>query len=450
MLNIKALREEIQSLSDRALAILAVAKDEDRDLNADEQKEIDSIYGEGDNDGKIAMLQKKLVQQEKIDAHQKALAAQRAREDGLGERREESNQPKRIVVPARARYTSRLKAFASEPNGIEAAYSAGQFYMASLFGNESAQQWCKEHGVLAAHSTKDNTKGGFTVPEVLESTIIRLVEEKGVFRQNARLWPMPGGSASIPRRAGGFTTYYVGENSTITPSDLTLGQVKLDAKKLGALTQVSSELNEDTIVALGELITSELSLAFATAEDEAGFNGTGASATGGIVGLKGALQAGSIQDAASGNDSALTLDLADFEAAVGKLPQFAGIMPKWYVHSAVYWASMARLMDAAGGNNVQDLGNGPVRSFLGYPVQFVQVMPSTTGTLASTIVAYFGDLNMASTMGLTRGMQIATDSSVYFTEDAIAIRGTERYDINVHERGTASAAGPIIAIKTAS
>ena len=49
MLNIKALREELQELGDRGEAILAVAKGEDRELNADENKEILAIYGEGDD-----------------------------------------------------------------------------------------------------------------------------------------------------------------------------------------------------------------------------------------------------------------------------------------------------------------------------------------------------------------------------------------------------------------
>lgn len=452
MLNIKALREELQELGDRGEAILAVAKKEDRDLTPDENKEILAIYGEGDDQGKVGVLQKKIAQAEKIIEAQKSIAAQRARNEGLGEERNPTGEPqaKRITVPARAKSTTKLVAYKGSENGLEDAYASGQFLMATLVGNQSSRQWCQDHGILAAHSTGDNTKGGFTVPEPLENALIRLVEERGVFRRNARVWPMASGSVMIPRRAGGFTTYFVGENSAGTPSDMSFDQIKLEAKKLMTLTQVSSELNEDTIIALAELVTTEIGYAFADKEDQCGFNGDGTSTYGGILGLKGALAAGSIQDAATGNDSALTLDLADFEALIGKLPQFPGIMPKFYVHSAVYWASMARLMDAAGGNTVENLGNGPVRSFLGYPVEFVQVLPSTTGTLASTNLLYFGDLSMACTMGSRRGAEIATDSSVYFTSDAIAIRATERFDINVHERGTASTAGPMLALKTAA
>jgi hypothetical protein len=56
-------------------------------------------------------------------------------------------------------------------------------------------------------------------------------------------------------------------------------------------------------------------------------------------------------------------------------------------------------------------------------------------------------MSMSTTFGDKRGVTVATDSSIYFTSDAIALKATERFDINCHERGTASAAGPMIALK---
>ena len=441
------IRDEIQNLCDTGEAILAVAEKENRDLSADEQKELDGIYGTDKNDGKLAALKAEESRMVRIDEQRKAIAAQRAVEKRMFQDGPEvPAQDRKVVVPAAAKRHGKLKAF----NSAEDAYVSGQFIAATMFGNQASQRWLDDHGIKAAHSTSDNSKGGYAVPEPMEQSIIRLVEERGTFRMNAFVYPMTSGSVMIPRRSGGFTSYYVGENASITASDLTLNQVKLEAKKLGVLTQISSELSEDAIVALADLVTQEIAYAFANAEDQAGFNGDGTSTYGGIVGLNSALQAGSIQDAVSGNTGALTLDLADFEATVGKLPRFPGIMPKWYVHSAVYWASMARLLDAAGGNTVQTLAGGPQLQFLGYPVELVNVMPSTTGTLASTIVAYFGDLAMASTMGVRRTVTVRTDESTYFTSDAIAIRATERFDINIHERGDASNAGPIVALKTAA
>lgn len=450
MYDLKKIRGQVNALIDEGEAIMSLAKAEDRELTAEEKSRLLEIYGEKDKPGMLDNARKEEERAEHYHNQLKLVAARRAAEGRTLEETGDGGSvtATAIKLPAMAK-RSRSRAYQS----VEDAYAMGQFINARVFGNEVSARWIEDHRsneVLAAHSTGNNEKGGYAVPETMEASIVRLVEEYGVFRGNSFVYPMPSASVLIPRRTGGFTSYFVGENDAITASDLTLNQAKLDAKKLAVLTQVSSELNEDAIVALADLITMEIAYAFANKEDECGFNGDGTSTYGGITGLKSALAAGSIQDAATGNDSALSLDLADFEAAVGKLPMFPGIQPRWYMHKAVYWASAARLMDAAGGNTSMNLGNGPETTFLGYPVTFSQVMPSTTGTLASTIVAYFGDIRMASTFGTRRGVSIRSDESVYFTSDAIAIRATERFDINVHERGTASAAGPVVALKTAS
>jgi hypothetical protein len=54
---------------------------------------------------------------------------------------------------------------------------------------------------------------------------------------------------------------------------------------------------------------------------------------------------------------------------------------------------------------------------------------------------------MAATMGTRRGVTLRADESIYFAQDALALRVTERFDINVHERGTATTAGPILALQ---
>jgi len=445
MKNLEQLRKERAELIAKAEAISILAQEEDRELTSDETSTLDEILGKGDKPGLIAKIDEKIDQAKRLEqimarTNQERAASRRQFMD------DEISEPsaKKIIVPAQAR--RKPKFF----DTMEDAYASGQFLAATLCNSKKSRQWCEEHGILAAHSTFDNEKGGFAVPDAMENSIIRIVEERGVFRQNAMVYPMSAPQIFFPRRTGGFSYYWGGEGSTLTSSDLTLNQAQLLAKKLYVYTTLSSEIAEDAIPALADLIVQEIAYAMATAEDESGFNGDGTSTYGGIVGLKNALAAGSIQDAVSGNDSALELDLADFEATVGKLPQFPGMSPAWYVNSAVYWASMARLMDAAGGNNVADLGSGPQLQFLGFPVRFTQVLPSTTGTLASTIVAYFGDLRMAATLGTRRGVTVLTDESVLFASDQIAIRATQRLDINVHERGTATAAGPLVALKTAA
>ena len=51
-------------------------------------------------------------------------------------------------------------------------------------------------------------------------------------------------------------------------------------------------------------------------------------------------------------------------------------------------------------------------------------------------------------LGTRRGIEIAVDPSRYFEFEQLAIRGTQRFDLNVHEKGTASVAGPVIMLST--
>jgi HK97 family phage major capsid protein len=443
----KQLREEIAALNAKVAAIVAIATEEKRELSADESSEIDNIQGAGDKNGQIQALEGDLERAIKIEARVSAhLGGQLNSQIQNGSFGGNSDQV--IRVPARARATNRLVAF----KGAEAeadAYASGQFIRATIGNNSNARQWCQEHGIITnAMGENNDLLGGVLVNPQFESAIINLKEEFGVFGRYVRTVPMTSDQWIGPRRLSGLTAYAVTEAQEITASDATMNQVSLTAKKFGTLTRISSELNEDAIIAIADFLAQEIAYAHAVKEDNAGFLGNGLAVDNSIVGLANALNAGSVATAAGGQNTAAGLTIAVFQDAVSKLPQFPGIRPVWFVHSANYWNVMARLQLAAGGNNVTDLGNGPVMQFMGYPVVFSQTLPATVG--ASTKFAYFGDLSLAATKGNRRGVTIAADSSRYFEFDQTAIRSTLRYDISIHEKGTASVAGPIVQLVSAA
>lgn len=445
MKSAKEIREEIAALHDRVSAIADLATQENRDFTPEETAEIDSIQGIGDRVGQIQALHPALERAEKLEAITKEKAKARASVDLENRIRESEGRPA-LKVPARAAM-QRTKHFKSN----EDAYAMGQWAAAALFGNKKARNWCKENGVRNAMSTGDNNKGGFLVPEPLEATIIELREQFGVFRQNTTVMPMADAVALVPKLLGEVSTYFIGENSAITASDMQIAQVKLEAKKLAAFTAVSSELNEDSVISVADMIARSVAYKLAYTEDDCGFNGDGSSTYGNIVGCKSALAAGSVVSAGSGETSFGALKMASFESVVGKIKRYPGIQPKWFIHSTGAWASMNRLADAVGGNTNQTIGDGPMtQRFLGYPVVYSQVLLSDTAANVSTICAYFGDLSMGAYLGDRRGMSMAADSSFYFNQDSIAIRATQRFDINVHDVGTASASGAIIALKLAA
>jgi len=414
----------------RASAIVAVATEENREVTEDEQKQVDEALKTAEQ------LEPKMEQARKIEMKASQL---------LQDRQQTGNS---IQVPGKnfaiPKAHGTLKAF----KDAQSAYDTGHFLLATIGGNEKSKQYCRDKGmILNVHSEGVNSAGGYLVPEIMESAIIDLKEKYGVARRNAYVYPMTSDATTIPRRNSGLTVYYPGENGEGTDSDMSWSQVRLEAKKAMILTRVSNELNEDAIVSLADIITNEMALAFAYNEDYGVFRANGESSYGGAVGLANSLLAGSVVTATAGDNTFAELDWAFFEEAMAKLPQFDGMQVAWYVNSAFFYAAMARLANAAGGNTKADVASGYDMMFMGKPVVFTQVLPSALTNLAETVVGFLGDLRMAGTFGSRRGITMSSDSSLYFRYDQIALKGTQRWCWNGHETGTASVAGPMIALK---
>lgn len=349
----------------------------------------------------------------------------------------------------------------SRAEAEETAYRFGMWFMGGVLGDAKAAAWCKEHGIeIKAQKESVNAGGGFLVPDEFDNQLIDLRETYGVFRSNARIRPMMRDTKNVGRRNNGLTAYFVGESQAGTESDKGWDQISLTAKKLMTLTRVSSELAEDAVVNLADDLAGEIGYAFALKEDQCGFLGDGGSTFGGIVGLapKMLSLSGTIANiaglvVASGNLFSEFV-LADFNAVVGKLPEYADARAKWYT-SRFFWASvMQRLALAAGGVTAEEIEGKRTRTFLGYPVEVVQVMPKTDAN--SQVACWFGDLSSAASFGDRRQTTVAISEDRYFDTDEIGIKGTERFDITCHDLGNADATaanrveGPIIGLISAA
>jgi HK97 family phage major capsid protein len=312
------------------------------------------------------------------------------------------------------------------------------------------------------HTESVNELGGALVPAEFESDLIDLRERFGLFRTWARYTPMTSDTKSRPRRRGGLTAYFVGGGQDGTRSKGAWDRVKLVAKKAMVLALYESELNEDSIIDIGDTFAGEIAYAFAKLEDQCGFIGDGTSTYGDIVGVTEKLKGLDITIAniaglqvASGNAWS-EIALTDFNFLVGRLPEYADTPnTAWFCHKAFYHGVMEKLMLAAGGVTAQEVAAGrrnPV--FMGYPVRITQAMPKTEAN--SQVACLFGDLALSAMFGDRRGTTIALSEHAEFESDELLIRGTERFDINVHDVGNASAtaalreAGPMVGLITAA
>lgn len=362
-------------------------------------------------------------------------------------------------LPAGVRRYGSLQAFKGQ-NADYNAYAAGMWTLAIFAGDHpmkpKAQQWCERNGIQATMWTGDNASAGFLVPTQMDNAIIELTEQYGVFRRYAEIQPMTSGSWNGPRWTGSMVSYWVAEKTAPTQSDPRWDRVNLMAKDLAAMTKITNQLNEDSVVNLGDKVAMCAAISFAAAEDNAGFEGDGTSTYGGIVGLKTRLaetaNAASLITAATGHDTLPELTLVDFNSVLGAFPEYPGANPAWFCHKAVWAASMVPLQLAAGGATLENIVGGGKPQFLGYPVVFVQTRPTTYA--ASTIPIFFGDLKLSSKMGVRRERSIQAGwENDDFTKQQFTLLATERVDIANHtivDPITTTKAGPIMGLKLAA
>jgi HK97 family phage major capsid protein/HK97 family phage prohead protease len=404
-----------------------------------------ALQGKGVEDLKAAIAEKRAAQTAKVQNVAPAVDA--VRQNGI--------EP--AHTPA---FNGRLKAFKSE----RAAYQSGKFLQAVLGKDENAMRYCKDQGLIRSQSGEVNSAGGALVPTEFENAIIDLRVEYGVFRANANVVPMSSDVKIRPRRNSGLTAYFVGSGDAITESEKTWDNVSLVAKKVGVLAKYESELNEDAIISIADDLVNEIAYAFSQKEDECGFNGDGTSTYGGIVGVREKLKglSGTVANiaglqVASGNAYS-EIVLGDLQGLIGRLPQFARRAGgnKFYCSQQFYATVLTKLAQAVGGVTYSEISGALQPTFFGVPVEITEVMPSVEAN--SQVCLLYGNLAMAAMMGDRRGIEISmSDShSTDFASDVMAVRGTQRFDINVHDVGNASGtaserlAGPIVGLITAA
>jgi HK97 family phage major capsid protein len=330
--------------------------------------------------------------------------------------------------------------------------------------NARARRFCRDHGIVKALNEGVNEQGGALVPMEFDKMIVRLVERFGTFRKYARQRLMTGDVRTMARRTSGLTANWVVEGATITTSEPTYDNLSMVAKKLATLTTVTSEINEDTAISIADEVAAEVAQAYAEAEDQAGFNGDGSPSFGGIIGITTKLKALSATIAdiaglkvAAGNTFAEFV-LQDFLDTMGLLPSYADQFAGWFCHRSFFFGTMLRCALVGATNlavgGVVSMGADGRPLFLGYPVNFTQVMPRTDSN--SSLAALFGSLELAAILGDRRNRTLFVDPYSLATSDQIRVRAIERVDLVTHSVGNASStpslrvAGPVVGLISAA
>jgi HK97 family phage major capsid protein len=432
--NLKKLQDEAATLANRIDAVRAI---EAEDTTA---RDVELI----DLNKRADELTAKIDFEKKVVESAKNLRSVVERCSPAPEVKEERSESVRIeAVP----FSGRLRAFENAKD----AYSVGMWFK-SKSGDAEAKRWCQDHGIEArAQGSTGSTTGAAFVPDVLSSTVIRLVDQYSAFAQNATNVVMPSDVLLFPRRTAGATAYWINENAAITASDPTSNQVTLTAKKVTGAVTIASELLQDSIVSIADWIAAELALTLSNAVEEAAWSGNPSNApavaglvttyTGGLLAASAATYAASLVTAAGDTPDEVTK--ANLLAMMARVPQHSRAGAKWFCSPFFFAACMQNLDLAQGGSVGLSQGMGP--TFLGSEVVLTDRLPSGADSTGA-IMALYGNMANSSYYGIRQAIEIASSDQVNFLSDQTVIRAVARVAITHANLGTDTVAGPMIGL----
>ena len=310
--------------------------------------------------------------------------------------------------------SSRTRHFAS----AEDAFVSGKAILA-MAGDHGARQFMND---IATDGSNGESN---TIPAPLSNALINLLEDYGVARQFCKRIVMSQNTWDVPKLAGHVSINYTGEAQPISSSDVAFGQVSLVAKKMTALSKVSAEMTEDSIVSIMDVIVQDMALQMALEEDKNLFLGV----SGGLHedGLK-AVAGVAERNVADVSSIALS-DLTALTVATGN--PIVGARNEWYINPTLFHGPIRDLLLAAGGNTQSVIEGGQRPTLLGYPVNFVNVLDGASASADNSLLAVFGDLSLGCYFGERRGLNFRVLNELYANTDQVGVQCTQRAALTV-------------------
>jgi HK97 family phage major capsid protein len=315
----------------------------------------------------------------------------------------------------------------------------------------------RDGAVKRAYATFPQAAGGALTSPAFLPDLLKNVNKWGIGRQLAKVVPMQNDVVNRPKHSGTDPTVtYQNDNTATTAITSTpYSTLSLQAKTGIILNQVSKNLMNDAGIDVAQDFAEDITRSFAKAEDKALFVGDG---TATYAGMKGFTQrfadlglsanGGGLLYQAAANMSSYTD--ANLSSLIALLPDYAWDNACFVCSPAALALIFNRLSATAPtGTSLADFSslNFKTRSqYRGLPIMVTNAMNSTDAAAANTIDVLFGDFSRAAMIGDRLSLDIALDESYGFNAYSVYIRGVFRHDVNVHDFGTTTVAGPVVAM----
>lgn len=265
------------------------------------------------------------------------------------------------------------------------------------------------------------------LPTEYAGEIVELVSEYGQARRYCTVYPAGGGTFNLPKLKTSPAFGLIAMSAAAGEKKPALEFVEFVLKKWGGLVILPNELDEDSIVGLGQFIARYAAREMAKMEDVVVFTADGTATYGSLKGLLVEQDAAATRVVmAAGKTKISDATLANLRAMRAKVATAVLGRSAYYFHP-----SMEQLLCSF--NSAGDkpyIANGLNGASLdGFPIRWVDTFPVYSEDASiDTVFGAFGDLTFLY-LATRGGMRFDTSKDFAFSTDEIVVRALERFTI---------------------
>jgi HK97 family phage major capsid protein len=294
--------------------------------------------------------------------------------------------------------------------------------------------------VKAALTTAD-----IPLPTAFSGQVVELVSSFGTARRYGTVFPLGTGTVKLPRIKTDPTFGLIAMSAPVTEVSPQVEFVTFNAEKFGGLIRLPSEMDDDSVVGIGQFIARYAARNIARVEDHNFWIGTGAGSgiNGSVEGLTVSTITNSmVHQMASTKTKYSDSTLTDFRTLRTVVDEAALAMGAYYLHPT-FEAHLAGFNTSGdrpynpqaqiAGTGTNPLTTGPTLD--GFPIRWVNTLPAfSTAANVSKVFGLFGDPSYQY-LGVRGEMRFDISRDAGFTTDEILIRALERLTIGLMALG---------------
>ena len=279
------------------------------------------------------------------------------------------------------------------------------------------------------HTKTALTVSDIPLPVSYSGELRDLVAEYGVVRNQMFPFPLGQGTSRPPRAGTGLTFGSIAMSASFTELSPTVTFASLEPHKLGGLVRVPREIDDQSIVAMGQYLARKGATEFARMEDQWGFLADGSGTYESITGVcKTAADNSKLVTLGAGKTAPSDATLANLRALRPFVNVTARKSGKYYLNHT--WETRLRDFNTAANPNIFMYRPDGTATLDGFEIVWVEVFAEYSESAAvSTYLAAFGDLQWW-WFGERGAPMIDFSEHVFFANDQLATRFIEQIDFD--------------------